>query len=304
MGGSESPSDCSHFFAGDALRCVAPNRREVNELALKSKLRSARRLISLASALLLAALVAIPSSGIALAQAPPDELTPRQRRPGFRRAQEKGRVRRPAPLRPRDRGPLLRRPGRRHRRLDKRHVPGEGRREEEGRRLGVLLGVPRPRRTHRARPRPGLPAGDAGRCRGRAEGRLLRRRPHLPAGPHLGQDSGRPQPGALGEGLRRLDDRGSPADERHPHRHPSRPHLRQRPGAPGVDGRLGHHLRRPRRDPGLDGAELHHGRAPGDPSGGMAGDGPPPGARPGGRRIVPCGGAPWSWTLPTPCQDS
>ena len=45
-------------------------------MALKSKLRSARRLLSLASALLLAALVAIPSSGIALAQVPPgDEIT-------------------------------------------------------------------------------------------------------------------------------------------------------------------------------------------------------------------------------------
>ena len=45
-------------------------------MALKSKLRSARRLIPLASALLLTALVAIPSSGIALAQAPPgNELT-------------------------------------------------------------------------------------------------------------------------------------------------------------------------------------------------------------------------------------
>ena len=45
-------------------------------MALKSKLRSVRRLIPLASALLLAALVAIPSSGIALAQAPPgNELT-------------------------------------------------------------------------------------------------------------------------------------------------------------------------------------------------------------------------------------
>ena len=37
-------------------------------MALKSKLRSARRLIPLAAALLLAALVAIPGSGIALAQ--------------------------------------------------------------------------------------------------------------------------------------------------------------------------------------------------------------------------------------------
>ena len=45
-------------------------------MALKSKLRSFRRFIPLASALLLAALVAIPSSGIALAQTPPgDEIT-------------------------------------------------------------------------------------------------------------------------------------------------------------------------------------------------------------------------------------
>ena len=45
-------------------------------MALRSKLRSARRLLPLATALLLAALVAVPSSGIAQAQAPPgDELT-------------------------------------------------------------------------------------------------------------------------------------------------------------------------------------------------------------------------------------
>ena len=44
-------------------------------MALKSKLRSARRLIPLASALLLAALLAIPASAAVLAQAPPgDEL--------------------------------------------------------------------------------------------------------------------------------------------------------------------------------------------------------------------------------------
>ena len=40
-------------------------------MALKSKLRSFRRFIPLASALLLAALVAIPASNIALAQTPP-----------------------------------------------------------------------------------------------------------------------------------------------------------------------------------------------------------------------------------------
>ena len=42
--------------------------------ALKSKLRSLGRLIPLASALLLAALVAIPTSGVALAQSSPDEI--------------------------------------------------------------------------------------------------------------------------------------------------------------------------------------------------------------------------------------
>ena len=43
----------------------------MNELALKSKLRSLRRFIPLASALLLAALLAIPASNVALAQTPP-----------------------------------------------------------------------------------------------------------------------------------------------------------------------------------------------------------------------------------------
>ena len=40
----------------------------------RTKLRSIRRLLPLATALLLAALLAIPSSGIALAQAPPDAI--------------------------------------------------------------------------------------------------------------------------------------------------------------------------------------------------------------------------------------
>ena len=44
-------------------------------MALKSKLRSARRLIPLATALLLAALLAIPSSGIVQAQGTGDEIT-------------------------------------------------------------------------------------------------------------------------------------------------------------------------------------------------------------------------------------
>ena len=68
-------SGCSHSLPSDAIKRIAPNRREVNELALRSKLRSIRRLLPLAAALLLAALVAIPASNIALAQVPPDELT-------------------------------------------------------------------------------------------------------------------------------------------------------------------------------------------------------------------------------------
>ncbi len=45
-------------------------------MALKSRIRSARKLFPLATALLLAALLAVPSSGTALAQSPPvDELT-------------------------------------------------------------------------------------------------------------------------------------------------------------------------------------------------------------------------------------
>ena len=48
----------------------------MNEFALKSNLRAFRRLIPLGIALLLAALVAIPTSNLALAQSPPsDELT-------------------------------------------------------------------------------------------------------------------------------------------------------------------------------------------------------------------------------------
>ena len=48
----------------------------MNELALKARLRSIRRLLPLSAALLLAALLAIPASNIAQAQAPPgNELT-------------------------------------------------------------------------------------------------------------------------------------------------------------------------------------------------------------------------------------
>ena len=49
---------------------------EVDILALRPKLRSARRLIPLAFALLLASLIAVPTSNLTLAQSPPgDEIT-------------------------------------------------------------------------------------------------------------------------------------------------------------------------------------------------------------------------------------
>ena len=108
----------------------------------------------------------------------------------------------------------------------------------------------------------------------------------------------RPQPRTLGQSPRRLGHRGRPRDPlrscragvrrgrrqlpgrvaghvRHHHRHPSRPDLRPLAGAAGVDGRLGRHLRRPGGHPGLDGPLVHHVRAPGQRP------------RPGWREMVP-----------------
>ena len=128
----------------------------------------ARRLIPLAAALLLAALVAIPASNSALAQTPPSgELTLVNADREFVERKKGGEFGRPPRLRPGDSKPLLRRARRRHRRLDFRHVPRVGRGEEAQRRLGVLVGVPGPGRAPRTRPGPGLPAGHAGRGRGR-----------------------------------------------------------------------------------------------------------------------------------------
>ena len=58
----------------------------------------ARRLIPLAAALLLAALVAIPASNVALAQAPPDDsMVLVNAGPGLRGAQEEAASSSPAP---------------------------------------------------------------------------------------------------------------------------------------------------------------------------------------------------------------
>ena len=173
-------------------------------MALKSKLRSFRRFIPLASALLLAALLAIPASNIALAQTPPgDEITLVNADREFVERKGGGEfVARPVfdreiadlfyAVRDADTGDWISAMYR---------VKG---REGAQRRLGVLVGVPRPGRAARPRPRQGVPVGDAGRRRGRQAGRVLQRHSLPRAGPHLGQDPLRPQPGALGEGLRRL----------------------------------------------------------------------------------------------------
>ena len=181
-------------------------------MALKSKLRSLRRFIPLASALLLAALVAIPSSGVARAQAPPDELTLVNADRDFVERKKKGEfVARPLfdreiadlfyAVRDADTGDwisaMYRVKGGEKKRGDgweySWEYPDLDEHPELDRDRAYLLVM--------------LAVG-----RGRAEGRLLRRRPHLPAGPHLGQDPVRPQPRTLGEGLRRLDDRGRPRD--------------------------------------------------------------------------------------------
>ena len=139
-------------------------------MALKSKLRSFRRFIPLASALLLAALVAVPASNVVRAQTPPgDEITLVNADRDFVERKGGGEfVARPVfdrkivvlhyAVRDADTGDWISAVYR---------VSGG---EKETRRLGVLVGVPRPRRAARARPRPGLPAGHAGRGRGRQEG--------------------------------------------------------------------------------------------------------------------------------------
>ena len=69
-GGYAGGFDCSHSAAALAIGPAPTNRREVNELTLKSNPRPMRRLTLLAAALLLAALIAVPASGVALAQSP------------------------------------------------------------------------------------------------------------------------------------------------------------------------------------------------------------------------------------------
>ena len=175
-------------------------------MALKSRVISgrARRLIPLAAALLLAALMAVPSSNPALAQAPPGaEITLVNEDEGFVERKKDGRfIARPVF----DRKPASLYYGVRH--------PDSGdwltavyrvQGGEKERRDGwedVLLGLTLRGRPARSRPRAGVPAGHAG------PGRRQRGAPHLPRG-HSGasargpveQDSGSPRPRAVGQSL-------------------------------------------------------------------------------------------------------
>ena len=174
----------------------------------------ARRLIPLAAALLLAALVAIPASNIALAQAPPAGgiVLVNADRDFVERKKGGEFVARPVfdreianlfyAVRDADTGDWISAMYRVKGGEKKRNegweysweYPGLDEHPDLDRDRAYLLVM--------------LAVAEDGK-----RGRLLRRRPHPPAGAHLGQDSVRPQPGALGESLRRLGHRGSP---RHP----------------------------------------------------------------------------------------
>ena len=182
-------------------------------MALKARLRSIRRLLPLSAALLLAALVAVPASNPVLAQAPPgNELTLVNADRDFVERKGGGEfVARPVfdrkiadlfyAVRDADTGDwisaMYRVKGGEKKRGDgweySWEYPDLDEHPELDRDRAYLLVM--------------LATAEDGH-----EGRLLRRRPHLPAGPHLGQDPVRPQPRTLGEGLRRLDDRGRPRD--------------------------------------------------------------------------------------------
>ena len=152
-------------------------------MQLQSRIRSARRLVPLAAALLLAALMAVPSSNAALAQARSQRRSPWSTRTRVSSRERRRALHRKARLRPQARLPLLRRPPPRLRRLAHSRLPGAGWREGAQGRLGVLLGLPLRGRPARSRPRAGVPAGHAG------PGRRQRGSPHLPRG-HSGAPAG------------------------------------------------------------------------------------------------------------------
>ena len=135
-------------------------------MALKSKLPSFRRLIPLGIALLLAALVAIPASNLALAQAPPgNEITLVNADRDFVERKKGGEfVARPLfdreiadlfyAIRDADTGDWIS--------AMYRVKEGEKKRSDG---WEYSWEYPGPRRAARPRPRPRLPAGDAGRRR-------------------------------------------------------------------------------------------------------------------------------------------
>ena len=129
---------------------------------VRRTLGRARRLIPLAAALILAALVAIPASNVALAQAPPDQIVLVNADRDFVERKKKGEfVARPVfdreiaslfyAIRDADTGDWI-----------SAMYRVRGGDKKRSRRLGVFLRVPGSRRAARARPRPGLFASDAG----------------------------------------------------------------------------------------------------------------------------------------------
>ena len=184
----------------------------MNGLALKSKLRSARRLSAPVSALLLAALVAVPSSGIAHAQAPPDGIVPVNAGRDFVERKKKGEfVARPVfdreiadlfyAVRDADTGEwisaMYRVIGDEKRLSDgweySFHYPALEEQPELDPDRAYLLAML-------------VVAEDGERDAFHAVV------PIYEPSKILGQDSGRPQPRAVGEGPRRLGDRGGPRD--------------------------------------------------------------------------------------------
>ena len=183
-------------------------------MALKSKLRSFRRFIPLATALLLAALLAIPVSNIALAQTPPgDELTLVNADRDFVERKKGGEfVARPVfdrrievlhyAVRDADTGDWIsavyRVSGGEKERSDgweySWEYPALDEQPDLDRDRAYLLVMlaQSPRTTSRGDFYAVVPI-------------------HEP-GTHLGQDPLRPQPRTVGEGLRRVGDRGSPRD--------------------------------------------------------------------------------------------
>ena len=181
-------------------------------MALKSKLRSVRRLSGLATALLLAALVAVPSSGIAHAQAPPDGIVLVNADRDFVERKKKGEfVARPVfdreikdlfyAVRDADTGEWISAMYR---------VIGGEKRLSDG--WEYSFHYPALKEQPELDPDRAYLLAMLVVAEGGERDALHAVVPIYEPSRIWGQDSGRPQPRTVGEGLRRLGDRGGPRD--------------------------------------------------------------------------------------------